>query len=206
MNSSTKINSIATGVGLLAYLGTTVACWNFIQQPAVSVHIDEPAEPAQKLSGTALLAWNTDNAEIEQLVAELKKEKAALAEREKQLQELEVRLKTERSEINLVTQSLEKMQKDFDAEIVRVKQQELPNLKRLAKTYATMSPEGAAGILKEMDDAAIVKIMVVMKDAESAVILEALSKLGAAESKRAAAISDRIRVSMPNPTATKRTP
>lgn len=206
MTNSIKINSIAAAVGLLAYLGTTVACWNFIQRPHVSLGSDEEATPLPKQPSMASLAWNADNSEIEQLIAELKKEKAGLAEREKQLKELETRLQTERSEINLVTQSLEKMQKDFDTEIVRVKQQEQPNLKRLGKTYATMSPEGAAGILKEMDDPAIVKILVMMKDAESAPILEAFSKLGPAESKRAAAISDRIRLSMPNPTPTKRTP
>ena len=65
---------------------------------------------------------------------------------------------------------------------------------KLAKVYANMTPESAATVLGELDDQGIAKIVVFMKDAEMAAIFEAWSKKGQAESKRAAALSERLRL------------
>ena len=56
-----------------------------------------------------------------------------------------------------------------------------------------MTPEGAAKIFKEMDDAQLVKIMAYMKEKETATLLEAMAQLGEAEVKRVALISERLR-------------
>jgi hypothetical protein len=45
-----------------------------------------------------------------------------------------------------------------------------------------------------MDDPAIIKIMVFMKDTDTAAIWEALAKKGDAQAKRAALLSDRLRL------------
>jgi flagellar motility protein MotE (MotC chaperone) len=139
--------------------------------------------------------WEINSAEVDQLVDELKKEKTELAAREQQLNELATRLQAERSEINQATQQVYQLQKEFDQNVVRVREEEAANLKKMAKIYAAMSPEGAAGILKNLEDEQVVKFLVFMKESETAPILEAWAKLGEADSKRAALISNKLRAS-----------
>jgi flagellar motility protein MotE (MotC chaperone) len=138
-------------------------------------------------------SWEFSNPEMARLLTELQKEKESLGSRAKQLDELAARLAAERAEINVVTQAVHQMQMDFDRNLLRVVAEEQANLKRLAKTYAIMTPEGAAKIFKEMDDAQLVKIMAFMKEKETAIILEAMAQLGEAEVKRVALISERLR-------------
>ena len=148
-------------------------------------------------------ALSEGNPEIEQMITEIKKEKAALADREQKLRQLEDRLLTERAEINQVTQTVHQLQKQFDASVVRVREEETANLKKLAKIHAAMSPEGAAIILKEMTDDQIVKILVFMKDGDAAPILEIMAKLGKDDARRVAAISERIRLAAFRPVVEK---
>jgi flagellar motility protein MotE (MotC chaperone) len=86
------------------------------------------------------------------------------------------------------------LQSDFDQNVLRIKEEETANLKKLAKVYADMDPVNASKILEEMDDTSIIKIMVFMKDVETAAIWEAMAKKGRPEAKRAALLSDRIRL------------
>ena len=71
------------------------------------------------------------------LVAELKKEKEAVGIREQQLNDLALRLQNERTELNQITQKVFQMQREFDTNVVRVREEELPNLKRLVKVYSS---------------------------------------------------------------------
>ena len=132
--------------------------------------------------------------EADQLVAELKEEKKKLDDREQQLDELASRLDTERGEISNATLSVQQLQSEFDKNVLRIKEEETANLKKLAKMYSSMTPDGAAVILADLDDGTVAKIMVFMKEADAAAILESLSKKGDTEAKRAASLSERLRV------------
>ncbi len=189
---------IALLLGVLSYFGTTVACW---RMPTVSSS-GEGADSHELLSKPET-SWAFHNPEVDQLVQELKKEKEALNVREKQLNDLALRLQSERLELNQVTQRVYLMQQEFDQNVVRIRDEETANLKKLAKVYAAMTPDGALPILKELPDEQIVKILVFMKDSESAPLLEGLAKAGDAEAKRAALISERIRLSLPRTGGTK---
>ena len=146
-------------------------------------------------------SWDFFNPELDRLMTELANEKKVVAQREEQLNELSNRLEAERSELGIVLQSVQRMQKEFDRNIVRVRDEETANLKKLAKIYANMTPEGAASIIKQMTDDEIVKFMVFMKEGETAPLLESFAKLGKTETKRAAAISERLRTAIfRNPT------
>ena len=59
-----------------------------------------------------------------------------------------------------------------------------------------MDPTSAALILKELDEPAIVKILVFMKDSEVAPILESLAKKGETDARRVASISERLRLAV----------
>jgi flagellar motility protein MotE (MotC chaperone) len=175
-------------LGALIYLAVTaalVAPGRLIPQ---SVHA---AEAEQNHVGGP--SWDFINPELDRLVSELAKEKVTLAGREKQLNELAARLEAERQEINIVTQAVYRMQTEFDRNVVRVREEEMANLKKLAKVYAAMSPEGAASILKQMEDEQILKFMVFMKDAETGPVLESLAKLGETDAKRAATLTEKLR-------------
>jgi hypothetical protein len=85
-------------------------------------------------------------------------------------------LNTERAEVGQVIQSVRKLQSEFDKAVLRVKDDEKGNLKKLAKLYGTMSPDIAANVLEQLDNEAIVKIMLFLKNEETAAILEAMPR------------------------------
>jgi len=184
-------------IGALVYLAVTVALW---RGPKIAA----PVSTAAVAKGAPLPpSWEFRSSEIDELIVDLQHQKQVLGDRERQLNELESRLKAERQEIVLITQNVGRMQAEFDRNVLRLHEEETANLKRLAKIYAAMSPEGAVSIFKEMKDDDIVKIFTYMKDAETAPILELLAHGSPADAKRAAQISERLKVVLYRNTANK---
>jgi flagellar motility protein MotE (MotC chaperone) len=193
---------MAVTVGTLIYALTTWISLEPQKQLMRAAKALGAAENA-KSAGAAGPSWKFQNPELNQLLAELKDEREALRVRAAQLDELEARLGTERKEISVVTQTVARLRKEIEATVIRVADEEAVNLKKLSKVYATMSPAGAARILKEMDDEQIVKILALMKEAETAPILEGFGQGDKQDAKRAALISNRLRLTIP---PTKKTP
>jgi flagellar motility protein MotE (MotC chaperone) len=142
--------------------------------------------------GTPESFWKVHNPEIDVLLSEVRREKDVMAKREAQLRELETRLQAERAEINTVTQRVAQLQAEFDQNIIRVKEEELPSLKKLGKLYSSMSPDSVLAIFKEMDDPALIKILKTLKESESAPLLDLMAKKSDADAKRAAFISEAL--------------
>ncbi|MDB6131154.1 MAG: hypothetical protein JWM04_2261 [Verrucomicrobiales bacterium] len=136
------------------------------------------------------------NPEAEQMLEEIQKERKTLREKEAQLNELSSRLQLERSELEQSVQKVKRLQAEFDKDVVRIQADEMTNLKKLSKVYSSMEASGATLIMKELEDNSVVKILSLMKETESAPILETLAKQGAAEAKRAAAISEKLRLTL----------
>lgn len=174
-------------LGVMTYVGTTAAVIN-LKWEALQPVVEVEEKPAPGPS------WTFQNPEVDMLITELKAEKDALTSREIQLKELETRLKAEQQEINLVKQRVIQMQHDLDQSITRITLEEQSNLKKLAKTYVEMPPESSAKLLRQMEDRVVVKYLSIMKEAEVAGILDAFTKLGNEETKRAALISDQLRL------------
>lgn len=185
-------------LGALVYLGSTVLFWKVPPLKLPASH-EGPAFQFEA-NGTS---WNFLNPEIDQLLAELRTEREALAKREQELNALAERLKSERLELNQVTQAVHLLQRELDQSVLRVKAEETANVKRLAKVYAAMDPAAAANILKELDDPTLAKILAFLKDGEVAPILEALSKQSEAAAQRAAAISELLRLTIAREPANK---
>ena len=120
------------------------------------------------------------------------------------LNDLAERLKTERMEINMVTQAVHQLQAQVESSIVRINAEEAVNIKKLSRTYAAMSPDGAAPIMKEMEETTLIKIVALMKEGESAPILEAMSKLSPDDAKRVAKITERLRFYLSQPKDVKK--
>jgi flagellar motility protein MotE (MotC chaperone) len=196
LQSSWVISAIAA----LLYALTTFLCWRTPEAPQA----DDAKAAAQATH--AAPSWEFTNPELEQLMTDLKTERTTLNQREQQLNDLAARLKAERLEINQVTQAVHQFQAELDQTVLRVHDEETANLKKLAKMYAAMATEGAAAIMRELEDGTVVKIMVFMKEEEAAPILESLAKRGDAEAKRAAMLSERLRLTVFRKTSDKAKP
>ncbi len=181
--------------GALAYAVTTWFCLQPKQQveQAVAALRAQQIVPSPAKGGPS---WTFQNPEMSQLVAELRDERDALRMRASQLDELEARLHAERKEIYAITQAVYQLRAELDTVVTRVSEEEAVNLKRLAKVYATMSPEGAARIFKEMDDGQVVKILSLMRGSEPAPILESLGQGSKEDARRAATISNRLQLTL----------
>ncbi len=156
------------------------------------VHASEPAEhePEPEVNGPS---WNFFNPEMDQIIEELKAERSTIASREKQLAELAARLKAEKAELEDEVKKIRAMQAKVDRDVTSIKEDEAENLKKLSKMYASMEPAGAAKILRELDDAVVVKILKLMKEAEKGLVLDAFARIGTDETKRAAMLSEALR-------------
>lgn len=188
---------VSTAAGGVAFLLT----WMLTLQsaapnirPAAVAHQAAAAPGVPAAPTYPVESWVYYNPEVDQLIKDLKAERDALTAREQDLKQLAARLTTERSELDQVADSVKKMQAEIEKRLVEIKADEVPNLKRLAKSYSSMSPAGAAGIFREMEDSAVVKILAVMKDTENGPILEALARQGPAEATRAAALTEKLRL------------
>jgi flagellar motility protein MotE (MotC chaperone) len=183
--------SIAGG---LLYLATTAA----LLRPARFADL-APVPEEVKSSPNNSPSWSFRNPEFEQWVEELKHEREALAQRAVELQELQKRLEAERQEILTVTQTVHQLQMEFDKRVVRLKEQDMENLKRQTKVVSAMSPEGAAAMLNEMPEDQMVGVLFLLKPDAASLILDTLSKMGKAEAKRAAQLTERMRSVLPPP-------
>ena len=179
----------AMTVGGVSFLVTMML---LLQQPLTAT--PAPASAHEAVEQTPVQSfWEAYNPEVDLLLEELQNEKAVLDKKEQELNELAARLASERAELNVVTQRVHQLQIEFDQNVTRVKEEEAPNLKKLAKMYATMSPEGASAILSELDDQTIVKLFSFMKETECAPLLEMMALRGGEQAARAAEISEALR-------------
>src|SRR5262249_28654948 len=142
--SSPWIGSI---IGLVCYLAVTWFTWNAATAKLGAVE-EAHGEPLPQ--GSNLKATMIANVEVDALVKELRDERETVAKREQELNEWASRLRAERDELNQLTQTVHRLQKDFDLSVTKVTEEETANLKKLAKTYTTMEPEAAAAIFKQM--------------------------------------------------------
>lgn len=199
-----KSKLFASILGAVLFLVTTAMIIPAgIAVPPPAEEDEEGAAPKHGPANTRGPSWDFFNPELDQVVAELKMEKEGLASKQKQLEELDARLKAERMELDEAARRVTKMRDEVSRDVLKIADDEAGNLKRLAKMYTSMEPDGAARILAELDNAVVVKIMTLMKDADSGVILDALARSGVEETKRAAKISENLRLAVAQKTATK---
>lgn len=173
-------------LGGLSFLFTMFA---LVQKPLTKGVHEEPLTEEE----TQVQFWTQHNPEVDQLMQELRREKEEITRREGDLKKLEAQLQSEREAINQVTQRVAKLQVEFDQNVIRLKEDEVPHLKKMVKMYGSMTPEGTAAIFKELDDQTVVKLMSLMKEEQSALMLDSMAKEGPDQAKRAASIAESLR-------------
>lgn len=141
--------------------------------------------------------WNFWTIEIEELANELKGERDRLRKQAEQMERREAQLTAERQELNKVRTEIEGIRQEIAAKIIEVNADEVKNIRGLASTYTNLSPKAAVAIIREMDDITVVKILSVMKSDGVTAIFEEMSHTSSPDgslAKRAATISDRLRL------------
>ena len=134
---------------------------------------------------------------IDELVEDLRLERQKVAERERQLIELEERINEEKAELKRPSGHIETYRNEISRKIFLLEEAEKKNLKSLATTYANISPEAAVTIFSEMDDVFVVKIMSYMPDDAVASIFQTMSRIQGEDgplSERVARFSEMIRL------------
>jgi flagellar motility protein MotE (MotC chaperone) len=158
------------------------------------------AAKAEVLNERKAQGWDFWTIEMENLSNELKEEKKRLQQQSDQLDQRAGRIAADRQELDRIRLDIENMRKQIDQKVVSIRVDEVKNLKTLAATYATLSPKAAVAIFREMDDATVVKILSLMKIDVVGPIFEEMARTpsgaldGSTLSKRAATISDKIRL------------
>jgi flagellar motility protein MotE (MotC chaperone) len=163
-----------------------------VEVAAAEVKAAEAAAPPPQL-------WSFKTNAVDELITELKKEREAIIEEQKDLAAMSSQVTAERQEVEKVKEEIMRLRKDFEARIVEVAQHETENLKNLAQTYTAMLPAGAAVILREIDEDAAVKILSQMKPKSAALVLGEMARIVDKNSdeppaRRAARISDKLRL------------
>lgn len=177
-------------LGCLLYLGTTL----LMVRPGKFTVV---AMPAEDRSSTEDPSWKFKNPEFDQWIAQMRDEKEKLALREQQLKDWQSRLDAERQEIATITQTVARLQADFDTNVIRFRAQEMDNVKHQVKLIAAMTPAGAAALFNEMPDEDVVRILFIMKADVASSILDTMSKMGKEQARRAAALTGRVHQVLP---------
>jgi flagellar motility protein MotE (MotC chaperone) len=144
-------------------------------------------------------SWRFRNPDIDQWVSQIKSERDSLAVREQQLKDWEGRLAAESREIATITQSVSHTQQEFDKRVVLFSGQEKDNVKKQLKVISDMTPEGAVAMMNELPDDEVVRMLYALKADTAGAILDAMSKLGAPQAQRAAALAEKIKEVLPTP-------
>jgi flagellar motility protein MotE (MotC chaperone) len=145
--------------------------------------------------------WDFWTVEIGNLDAELKGQKAQLKQEAEQLDQRAARLAAEKQELDKTRADIEAMRQQMDDRVVSIGADEAKNLRSLAQTYASLSPHAAVTILRELDDATAVKILSLMKPDVVGAIFADMAGGDETLAKRAAALSEKIRLMKSSKTA-----
>ena len=187
-------------LGTLLYLATTFAILH-------GTHFAMPVpEEKQDVSADNDPSWRFHNPEFNQWVSQIKTEKQLLDEKAEQLNELEMRLNSERQEIMAVTQTVYQLQSDFDKNVIRFTTEQVTDAKHQSKVVANMSPDGAAKMMSEMPDEQTLPILFALKNDQSGAILDAMSQMGPGAAARAAKLTMQMRKVLSAPTNSAATP
>jgi len=185
--------SVVVSVGLGAALS-----WRVMEPLLVkSATAAAARKPASETSELRQKGWDFWTIEIENLSHELKEERERLKLQAERLEQRAARIAAEEREFAKLRADVEGMRKQIADRIIEIKADETKNIKTLAQTYTTLTPKGAAAILREMDDSTAVKILSIMKPDVVGPIFEEMSRDSSADTalaKRAATLSEKLRL------------
>lgn len=191
---------VAAGIGFAVSVGigvyfTASAVVPLLEQAAAAAAETTEAKvtPEAKRKG-----WDFWTIEIENLSNELREERAKLKKQSDNLEQRAARVASEERELEKVRADIEKQRQQMATRFIEINADEMKNIRTLAQTYSALSPAAAVAIIRELDDATVVKILSLMKADVVAPIFEQMSVSAGADgqplAKRAAALSEKLRL------------
>ena len=183
----------------VTYLGTTAVVlklnWTKLNTPL------EAAAPAEKDRPSLVVVgarpFDVWSAETDEMVAELGREKARLAERAQDLATLTPRLDGARAESDRLRENIGQARQELDKAATELGEEETRNLKPLAQTYSKLTPRAAVAIFRELDDSTALKILSLMKNDQVSTIFEEMARTtdqNGTMATRAAALTEKLRL------------
>lgn len=149
--------------------------------------------------------WSFKTEAVDELVKELAAEKSKFETEKKTIVTVQAQIAAEKAEVEKMRAEIKAMQEEIEQRVVAIQEDELVNLKELSQAYSAMNPAAAVAILREMDENMVVKILSMMKTPQVSALLgemgKSTDKAVAGEDtmpKRAARISDKLRLAKPN--------
>ena len=188
---------IAAVVGVVLGMGTGLYTINRAAQVVVEHAIKLVPHKDALVNEERERGWNFWTIEIEELANELKGERDRLRKQSDQLERREAQLKSERQELNKVRSEIEGLRLEIASKVIEINADEVKNIRVLSQTYSNLPAKAAVAIIRELDDAIVVKILSMMKPDLVAAIFEEMSHSTTGEnplSRRAALLSDRLRL------------
>lgn len=121
-------------------------------------------------------ALSFNNPEVNNLLLELRREKSALLQKEKELRQLEQQIKYQKQQLTELTQQVWKVRLDYLQSMtntrVVISENERSNYRDLAMIFTNMPPQNAVLILDKKPSEEIARILSQMEDVWKARILE----------------------------------
>jgi flagellar motility protein MotE (MotC chaperone) len=199
--SAKLINPVTvTAFSVMASVGLGAALSWRVMEPLLLESAAAAAERQSVAAESGALrqkGWDFWTIEIENLSHELKEERERLKLHAERLEQRAARIAAEEREFAKLRAELEGMRQQIADRIVEIKTDEAKNIRTLAQTYTTLTPKGAAVLLREMDETTAVKILAVMKPDVVGPIFEEMSRDNSADTamaKRAASLSEKLRL------------
>lgn len=199
--SAKLINPVTiTALSVMVSVGLGAAMSWRVMEPLLLKSATAAAERKSVVAESGALrekGWDFWTIEIENLSHELKEERERLKLRAERLDQRAARIVAEEKEFAKLRTELEGMRQQIADRIVEIKTDEAKNIRTLAQTYTTLTPKGAATLLREMDETTAVKILAVMKPDVVGPIFEEMSRDTSADTamaKRAASLSEKLRL------------
>lgn len=142
--------------------------------------------------------------DFNKFIEELEKQRNFLTEKAERLQQMDARISAERQSLEKLKKDVQSLQKEFDEKAKKFEQtriaidgEQSKNIKDLASTYATLSPQAAVSIIMELPDDFAVQILSRMKPEEIGPIFEEMTSSSEEMVKRAGRLSNMLRLLSP---------
>ena len=127
-----------------------------------------------KIEDPKMSGLKTDVPDKDKMETALKEREAELAKKENELKESSERLAAEEARLKLRIAELEKLQGEISESQGRNRERDDAILKRMVKTFETMTPKKASGVISIMNDELAVEVLTTMKEKKTAALLEVM--------------------------------
>lgn len=128
----------------------------------------------QKIEDSAISGLKTEVPLTKEMEGGLSEREAQIKERERRVQESEERLAVEETRVRERIDELQRLLDELDRRRLENRKTSEAVLAKLVKTFETMAPKKASGVIATMQDDLAVELLMAMKEARVAGVLEVM--------------------------------